>query len=143
MPEMLAHLPDVTFLANTFDQPRSWVAPLPPDVEAALADGSLAMEDAFRRHACDGAGYGHLKRTHGMLGSRQMWPWRRAAFPFFSNYALPGCFAGAPRVRACAFRAAPGQQPLLRGLRGLQGRLGGDIVPGEQVAGAARQRRVH
>lgn len=104
MPEMLPHLPDVTFIANTFDQPRSWVAPLPPDVEAALADGSLSVEEAFHRHGCDSGGYAHLKRTHGLLGSRQMWPWRRGRFPVFSFYALPGCFAGAP-VRLCCLWA--------------------------------------
>ena len=84
----------ITLAINVFDEPLGWNAPLPPGVEEAIANRSLPLREAWRRHSCDGAGLAEVKHLHGQFLNPPAFVLRRATLPILSPYKVPGCFSG-------------------------------------------------
>lgn len=93
--ELAPLLPDVKLLFNSYDKPRSWVAPLPPAAEAALNSGALDARGAWLRYGCDGtdAGFAALRSRHAAFAPTGVRA-QRGPLPVFSGAVIPGCFGG-------------------------------------------------
>lgn len=106
LPALAPRLPDMRLVLNLHDTPAAWTAPLPPDTEAALANGSLALGAALAAHGCDAVSSELAEaRRQGLHGFFQAenrgyyWagfnPYERGLMPVLSWTTVPGCFAGA------------------------------------------------
>ncbi|KAL4440323.1 hypothetical protein ABPG75_003324 [Micractinium tetrahymenae] len=93
--ELAAHLPPIKLLLNAYDEARSWVAPLPAEVEELMRNGSLTEEQVWHWRACDSVSpeLAGMKRRHGAFASRLQFRSRRGLLPVFSAFKAPGCFA--------------------------------------------------
>ena len=97
---------NVTLPINMFDEPLSWVTPLPSFDEAALHNGTLTLKEAWFKHACDAVGLSQYRTLHGAFLDPPAMEFDHELLPILSPYTLPGCFAGGalgwiPAVGAC------------------------------------------
>lgn len=93
MADFEGELPDMKLLFNFGDRPRSWTTPLPPAEEAALRAGTLGVQVAWERHACDAAVGPGMRRKHGLFQKGPFWG-RRGPLPVLSGWRVEGCFSG-------------------------------------------------
>ena len=100
--ELHQHLPkdlNVTLAINCYDEPLSWVSPLPPNATQALAAAAPSayrptLKAVWLQHSCAGTNLTAYRGLHGAFLNPpgvEMVPER---LPIFSPYTLPGCFAG-------------------------------------------------
>ena len=85
---------NVTLPINIFDEPLSWVTPLPSSDEAALHNGELTLKEAWFKHACDATGMSQYRTLHGSFLEPPAIEFDHDMFPILSPYTIPGCFAG-------------------------------------------------
>ena len=85
---------NVTLPINMFDEPLSWVTPLPTCDEAALRNGALTLKEAWFKHACDAVGLSQYRTLHGSFLNPPAIEFDHEMLPVLSPYAIPGCFAG-------------------------------------------------
>lgn len=107
LPGLARFLPPMKLVVNLHDEPRAWVASLPPEAEAAAAAGAGGLAAAWAAHACDGAGLAAARGVHALLSAPSQFRAARGLLPVFSSYTVPGCFAGATRLALAAPHACP------------------------------------
>lgn len=109
LPAVAPHLPDMQLVLNLHDTPAAWTAPLPPEAEAALANGSLSLGQALAAHGCDAVSQeladARRQGLHGFFQPENRGyyyagfnPYQRGMMPVFSWTTVPGCFSGAAEV---------------------------------------------
>lgn len=94
--EFAAELPDLSFVYQVHDVPRSWSAPLPPDIEAKIQDGRMTAREAWLQFGCDSAGYKEARQPdsgHGFFLPPGLFAAFRGPLPVFSHYKPDNCFS--------------------------------------------------
>lgn len=104
MRDYASELPNVKMVFSMWDEPLSWTADLPADVEAALQNGSLSLADAWASHSCNSVPeLEAIQHLHGHLASStSMGLRKRGLLPVFSRFKIDGCLGG-----ECAFPCLP------------------------------------